>query len=77
MLGKKDVVQQLKQKSEGVMSIFTNTVNNLTAINDQAKQEMIARQDKIDALEVEQESLSSTMVENQKSIDKITEFLNS
>ena len=75
MFGKKDAVTAIQSQSTGVMDIFTSTVTSLQSINERANVEIGARAEQIARLQDEATALDAQVVENDKVINKITDFL--
>lgn len=68
-------IQQIQKKSDNAISVFRKTVSDLTSVNDQIDDEIFARQAQINKLRDEKDDLIAINDENERFIDKITEFL--
>lgn len=68
-------IQQIQKKSDNAISVFRKTVSDLTSVNDQIDDEIFARQAQINKLRDEKDDLIAISDENERFIDKITEFL--
>ena len=72
----KNSVAGLQSKSEKIFNVFTQTVQDLTSVNNDVEQAMNQRQQEIERIQAEHNSLHSIKASNQKMIDKINTFIN-
>ncbi len=68
-------IEQLQNKSKNALDIFTKTVNDLVAINVEVRQEVKTRDEKINVLIDEKNTLIDVITENEKVISKIQNIL--
>lgn len=68
-------IEQLQNKSRNTLDIFTRTVRELTEINSEAKAEVQIRNEKINSLIDEKNTLIDVINENEKVISKIQNIL--
>lgn len=71
---KPPTVHELVTKSEGIMSVFTETVKRLQESNEELKEEAVFRQDVIAALTAEERMLTEQIKRNERYATKISEF---
>lgn len=69
-------IEQLQNKSKNTLDIFTKTVRELTEINAEAKAEVQIRNEKINSLIDEKNTLIDVISENEKIVTKIQNILN-
>jgi septal ring factor EnvC (AmiA/AmiB activator) len=74
MFGKKDVVADLQKSSANIVSVFTKTVNDLTAVNEKIAAEKAAREELIAKAQEENKALELQAEENASVISKIQNF---
>lgn len=75
MFTNKPIVESLQKKSDSVVSVFTKTVTDLSAINEEADKKLQANVVSISALQNENEEITKVVASNQKFVDKIKSFL--
>lgn len=73
MLGKTKL-QLLISKSEGILSVFEKTKNDITKVNSEIEVESKQRFDQIDSLTAELDVLKSQKVKNEKVLTNIDKF---
>lgn len=71
-----DKVATLKKKSEDAISIFQNTINNLSKTNAEIRAEKAKQIEQLDKIKDNINALNGVEKGNEKFITKITEFLN-
>jgi predicted nucleic acid-binding Zn-ribbon protein len=77
MFTKQTVAQKiasLKDRSAGIVDIFTQTINDLNDVNTSAKEHHDAHTTTIQQLQDEQTQLAKLQQDNQKVIDKIVKI---
>lgn len=72
---KEDNFEVLQQESNGILDVFTQTLNSLTGINDRIAARKQQKQDEIKAAQEEHDSLHEQQLKNEKVIIKINDFL--
>jgi len=73
MLGKTKL-QSLISKSEGILSVFDKTKNDIIKVNSEIEVESKQRFDQIDSLTAELDVLKSQKVKNEKVLTNIDKF---
>lgn len=73
MLGKTKL-QSLISKSEGILSVFEKTKNEITVVNNEIDKESQDRFEKIKLLKNEMDILKSQRVKNEKVLTNIDKF---
>lgn len=68
-------VESLKKKSQGILDVFSKTVNDLNAVNEKIDAEVTNRHTEISRLTSESYELETQKAANAKVATKITEFL--
>jgi hypothetical protein len=68
-------VESLKKKSQGILDVFSKTVNDLNAVNEKIETEVSNRHAEISRLTSESYELETQKAANAKVATKITEFL--
>jgi hypothetical protein len=76
MFGTKNNVAKLQQKSDNILNVFTQTVQDLTLVNHDVEEELKAREEEIKRIQAEQEQLTIVKSSNEKMITKINTFIN-
>lgn len=76
MFGTKNNVAKLQQKSDNILNVFTQTVQDLTLVNGDVDQELEIRNEEIKRIQSEQDQLTIVKNNNQKMISKINTFIN-
>lgn len=69
-----DPVVELKAQSEKIVSVFTQTITDLKAVNQEIDANMNERNTKIEFLNKEVETLGAIQTENLKVISKISQI---
>ena len=75
LLGTKSRLEQLREKTEGALGIFENTLTNLVNTNKQIRQEQALTSEKISRLQLERSGLKELEQSNEAVIEKISDFL--
>lgn len=65
----------LAKKASSVLNIFNKTVNDLTDVINQAKEQVKVKDEEIAAAQAEKESLEKVASDNQAIVDKIKSML--
>jgi predicted HAD superfamily Cof-like phosphohydrolase len=68
-------IEQLQNKSKNALDIFTRTLNELHAINEEAKTEIDKKTESITRLVDERNAMSDVIVKNREVISKIQNIL--
>ena len=76
MFTSKPAVERLQEKSKKIVNIFSETVRDLTAVNDEILAEEDAKVQIILQENLELSKLQTQREQNEKLISKITDFLN-
>jgi hypothetical protein len=76
MFGTKNNVVKLQQKSDNILNVFTQTVQDLTLVNHDVEEELKAREEEIRRIQAEQDQLTIVKSSNEKMITKINTFIN-
>jgi hypothetical protein len=69
-------VDDLQKKSDGIFSVFTDTLKKLESVNTSINAEMIRKQDLIDKTNSELSTLEGMRSKNKNIADKIEAFFN-
>ena len=70
----KTKLQSLISKSEGILSVFEKTKNDIIIVNDEISKEVADRKDKINLLNYEANLLNEQIVKNNKVLINIDKF---
>ena len=70
----KTKLQSLIIKSEGILSVFEKTKNDIIIVNDEISKEVADRKDKINLLNYEANLLNEQIVKNNKVLINIDKF---
>ena len=70
----KTKLQSLISKSEGILSVFEKTKNDIMIVNDEISKEVADRKDKINLLNYEANLLNEQIVKNNKVLINIDKF---
>lgn len=68
-------VDRLQSKSDGILNVFRETVNELSLVNSQINEEIKFREEEIKRLTSDKLKLSDNRISNEKVINKINSFL--
>lgn len=68
-------LQMLLEKSEGIKNVFTDAMHELAAVNKEIDQEVVAKTQRIEALQSECSTLNETRCANEKMRSKMANFL--
>ena len=67
--------ESLAKKAGSVLNIFSKTVNDLTDVINQAKEQVKVKEEEIIAAQAEKESLEKVASDNQAIVDKLKSML--
>lgn len=70
-----DAVKKLQEKSDGIISVFTKTINELKVVNDEVDKELTSREQEKARIENELVLLNTTKAKNTTTINKINSLL--
>ena len=70
----KTKLQSLISKSEGILSVFEKTKNDIIIVNDEISKEVADRKDKINLLNYEANLLNEQIIKNNKVLINIDKF---
>ena len=70
----KTKLRSLISKSEGILSVFEKTKNDIIIVNDEISKEVADRKDKINLLNYEANLLNEQIVKNNKVLINIDKF---
>lgn len=71
-----NTVDLLKSKSDKIINVFTQTIEDLSNVNNLINDEIKIRENRIETIKQEHSSLSDNLSNNQEMIDKIKNFIN-
>ena len=70
----KTKLQSLISKSEGILSVFEKTKNDIMIVNDEISKEVADRKDKINLLNYEANLLNEQIIKNNEVLINIDKF---
>lgn len=68
--------KSLNTKTKNILGVFTKAINNLQEVINSAKDQIVVKEEKIKAAEIERHSLQNLVDKNEHIINKLEDFVN-